>query len=80
MEGESVFDKTQRQYLKTLEENPIWGTIMDTLAANIHVPTFKDGADPHGQFYRWVYASGRKDDRENVIRALTNGKRGITKT
>lgn len=75
--GESVLDKTQRQYLRSLEDNPVWQSIIDTMARDFIVPTYRDGSDPHGQFYGWVKASGRKDERENMLRVLTNGKRGI---
>lgn len=76
-EGESVLDGTQRQYLAGLAHDPVWQSILAVLGRAYIMPNFRRSDDPHRQFYSWVYASGRCDDREQMIRVLTNGKYGL---
>lgn len=74
---DSVLSDAQRQYLRTLNENPMFRSILDALEQHSEVSPFS----PHGgtsqeQFSRYVYQSGRVADRRQVLLLLSNGRRG----
>lgn len=77
MEGESVFTEDERQFLENLKTSPVWSSIIDRIAGDFLLPQYRPGQDAHPQFYRWIEVSVRRRERENIVRALTNGERGL---
>jgi len=73
---EHVLSQTQRDYLKTLKQSPVWLSILDTIGRHGALPSYTPGgSDSHQQFYRWVFQSGVLHDREQMLLLLSNGRR-----
>ncbi len=74
-----VLSDTQRAYLRSLAPNPVWQSIIITLAQHPQLPAYRKAAsDPHGQFYNWVFESGRLRAYDQMIHVLTNGKASLS--
>ena len=65
-------------YLKSLQENPLWVSILKKIKDNEQTPRFNPTADADKQTDTWKYRSGGLDAVEGLI-SLLNGntqKRG----
>lgn len=70
----NFFDERERAYLKTLQDNPIWASILKKMETFSKTPRYKRGVDEDIQVSNWKYESGRLDERETILSLLRLSK------
>lgn len=73
-----MLNKVQEQYLSTLQENPIWQSILSDLERQEVARWKKKGYEETHKLHEWIYTSGRSDENDHILSTLrlekSNGK------
>ena len=65
-----LFEEHERTYLMSLQDNPIWISILKKISSFSRMPRYQSGKDDTAQVSAWKYESGRLDERESIVSLL----------
>jgi len=68
--------ETEQNYLRTLQDNPLWVSILNKILECEDLPLFNPKDDPNKQIAAWKYHSGGLDKARSIKALLYTQKRG----